>query len=81
MLGDETYDPSEDWALAGPIIERERITLETRWNHEGSDSVFIAEWSAFVGHDAQHDIDGPTPIIAAMRAYVASKFGAEVELP
>ena len=24
---------------------------------------------------------GPTPLIAAMRAYVASKFGAEVELP
>lgn len=24
---------------------------------------------------------GPTPLIAAMRAYVASKFGDEVELP
>jgi hypothetical protein len=26
-------------------------------------------------------LDGPTPLIAAMRCYVASKMGDEIELP
>jgi hypothetical protein len=28
-----------------------------------------------------HDHYGPTPLIAAMRCYVASKMGDEIELP
>jgi hypothetical protein len=28
-----------------------------------------------------YTLDGPTPLIAAMRCYVASKLGDEVELP
>jgi hypothetical protein len=63
------YSPSTDWAQGGPIIERERIELE----HDG----FI--WWARIKADEDHS--GPTPLIAAMRCYVASKLGDEVEIP
>jgi hypothetical protein len=74
---DELYNPSTDWAQGGPIIEREGI--ETRlFADDGS------VWYAHLGTkpfplDAQ--VTGPTPLIAAMRCYVASKLGGRVEVP
>ena len=65
---------STDWAQGGPIIERERIQIRP---FTGSVGQF---WTAYFG---QHGpcMDGPTPLIAAMRCYVASKLGDEVEVP
>jgi len=63
------FSPSTDWAQGGPIIEREKMTLE--WTGE--------DWMAYIRHDEEYF--GPTPLIAAMRCYVASKMGDEVELP
>lgn len=72
------FSPSDSWLLGGPIIERERINLQT----------FVGRWEAFaIGPDrvverlAKGGSSGPTPLIAAMRAYVVAKFGDEVELP
>jgi hypothetical protein len=71
---DGSYTPSSDWAQGGPIIERERINI----------------YATPTGWDACRDTDmlnfskiriGPTPLIAAMRCYVASKLGDEVEVP
>ena len=68
------YNPSTDWQLGGPIIERERMSLGEQ---DGG-------WGA-VCTTADHRLvafgSGPTPLIAAMRAFVASKFGDEVEVP
>ena len=64
-----TVEYSSEWDYGGPIIERERIELE--WS--GS------EWWARIWAD--NDFKGSTPLIAAMRCYVASKLGEEVELP
>ena len=61
---------STDWAQGGPIIARERITLE--WTGEG--------WNAYIRHDDEYP-DGPTPLVAAMRCYVASKLGDEIYIP
>jgi hypothetical protein len=75
----KAYCPSTDWAHGGPIIERERIDLEFM-----DDAGWIATISAWnVGWICEHLIDvaaetAPTPLVAAMRAYVASKFGEEV---
>ena len=63
------YDPSTNWQHGGPIIERERINL---WN-EGHD------WEASLY--GEHIVWGETPLVAAMRCYVASKLGDEVEIP
>jgi len=67
---DDCPEYSTSWAQGGPIIEREKITLE--WTGEG--------WNAYIRHDDEYP-DGPTPLIAAMRCYVASKLGDEVEIP
>jgi len=65
------YHPSTDWAQGGPIIEREGIS----W-HCGNKT----SWHAYAYGSAKN-ISGPTPLIAAMRCYVASKLGNEVEIP
>ena len=69
----EDYEPSTDWALGGPIVEREGITL-------ASPNPIDANWCAMLW-GAQAKQSGPTPLIAAMRCYVASKLGDEVEIP
>ena len=68
------WSPSTVWAQGGPIIERERIELDTC----GS------EWRAVSEITFQSNTPryyGPTPLVAAMRCYVASKFGETVEVP
>ena len=70
---------TEDWALSGPIIERERIRLVFR--DLGAASYWCAE--AYEAYQGNQYIDGkgPTPLIAAMRCYVSSKLGDEVQVP
>ena len=62
---------STDWAQGGPIIEREKI------------EVFIEDegWKAYSSNSLPKNFDGETPLIAAMRCYVASKVGDEIEIP
>lgn len=66
--------PSTDWEMGGPIIERERITVRADFSTEQP-----GEWAAMCKAGGYGE--GPTFLIAAMRAYVASKLGDEVELP
>lgn len=61
---------STRWAQGGPIIEREGINLH-RCNDEQT-------WFSVVGDTTVH---APTPLIAAMRCYVASRLGPEVDVP
>lgn len=63
------YDPSTNWELGGPIIERERITVS-------SPREFCPRWSAVCflrPSGIMVRSEGRTPLIAAMRAYAASK--------
>ena len=64
---------STDWKEGGPIIEREKIGLTY------SDS--IPCWYATSQQGKRFLRLGDTPLIAAMRCYVASKLGDEVEIP
>lgn len=69
---------STSWTHGGPIIERERINVCEPDHSFGAHGAETRDWCAFfsrVNGCMQH---GPTPLIAAMRAYVASKFGDEV---
>jgi hypothetical protein len=65
--------PSINWAQGGPIIEREGICLVKQ-------DVPADNWWAF-GKQCGPDAFGPTPLIAAMRCFVASRLGDEVEVP
>lgn len=68
--GSVLYAPSTDWSQGGPIIEREKISVI-----EGTND----EWQA--GKRPYKFYYGSTPLIAAMRCYVASRLGDEVEVP
>lgn len=70
-----TFDYSTDWAQAGPIIERELIDML----HIRQNDISVA-WDATFGNDEIVQ-SGPTPLIAAMRCYVASVLGDEVDVP
>lgn len=78
MLGDRSdgrfYRPSTDWADGGPIIEREHIELHCI-DRNGN---FLGQWVARSESAPLPLHFGPTPLIAAMRAFVASKVGEEV---
>jgi hypothetical protein len=74
---EDTFYPSVEWGIGGPILDREGIT----WVWEGDlcdpkDRIYEAtEWAT--GSKQQ----GPTALVAAMRCRVASKLGNEVEVP
>jgi len=74
------YLPHELWEQGGPIIEREEIGIKR--NAPCSKG---REWEAMPSITAKGAGGrwgyGPTPLIAAMRCYVASKLGDEVEIP
>lgn len=83
------YHPSTDWSVGGPIIERERIALIMQtglwraWmvDPESRGDGNNPDYWLFEAVDSTAHGSGDTPLIAAMRAYVASKFGETVELP
>jgi hypothetical protein len=75
-----SYRPSTDWAHGGPIIERKEIGIrrnmpcseDMQW--EASPSITAKGAGGRFGY-------GSTPLIAAMRCYVASKLGDEIDVP
>lgn len=63
---------SEDWSQGGPIIEREWIEL----------GAYHDQWRAvFHGEDGSIYQDGPTPLVAALRCFISSRLGDEIEIP
>ena len=58
-----------DWALGGWIIEREKI------------AIFIEDSDGWVATDGFNTQRGDSPLIAAMRCYVANELGDEVDVP
>lgn len=71
--GEYPHRYHQNWNQGGPIIEREGISLE--WSGWGGDE----QWIAYLKHD--DEFKGPTPLIAAMRCYVASKLGDTIDIP
>ena len=59
------YTPSTDWEQGGPIIEREKIDVCV--DNDG--------WFTWYAKKGDVERGGATPLIAAMRCYVASKLG------
>ena len=78
VLDGMAFCPSTKWEHGGPIIEREQISVE----YAGG----LLGWGAIPGTDGfgqggpENEWYGDTLLIAAMRCYVESKFGDEVDL-
>lgn len=68
------WNPSTNWAQGGPIIEREKLNVVYKAR---------GEWYAYTYEMAHRQAAeyGPTPLIAAMRCYVASKLGDTIDIP
>lgn len=66
------FTPSTNWSQGGPIIEREKIAAD--WSEEN-------DWCASCDTNPTRIFSAATPLIAAMRCYVASKLGDEVQIP
>jgi hypothetical protein len=66
-----SWSPSTDWAQGGPIIDRVRISIDAPYDTAG----WVASTQESIGYE------GDTPLIAAMRCYVASQLGDQVEIP
>jgi len=69
------YNYSTDWSQGGPIIEREKIGV----NYQSNKPLWVA--TPPLGANYKRNVGGTTPLVAAMRSYVASKLGDEVEIP
>jgi hypothetical protein len=67
------YSPSTDWSQGGPIIQNNFIELA--WN--GDPSECKASWMHNNGVYSWQF--GPDALTAAMRCYVAARFGEEVD--
>lgn len=63
------FQPTADWALAGPIIERERIGLR---DVVARDTPMFEAMLHYRG--VTYFAKGELPLVAAMRAYVRSRF-------
>lgn len=71
------WEPSSNWAQAGPIIERESISLM-----KDCDGIWQSSIGGCTGLDEPFwQADGPTALVAAMRCLVASRLGDEVNIP
>ncbi|PIK75001.1 DUF2591 domain-containing protein [Pseudomonas sp. 382] len=72
------YNPWEDWALGGPIIDRLRVDLSSPpvidTNNENG-------WQARPDDGMTFWHSGGTALIAACRAIVAAKLGDTVQVP
>lgn len=76
----QRYSPSTIWSQGGPIIEREKISVaEVGRSADDAIAPHPECWAAHI--DGAYCRYGPTPLIAAMRCYVASKLGDTVNVP
>lgn len=66
-----TFRPSQSWGDGGPIVERENMTIEGATTERG--------WLANIGMSCEQE--GPSPLVAAMRCFVASQWGEFVDVP
>jgi hypothetical protein len=74
------YAPHEDWAQGGPIIDRADIDVF------GNDKDYRASLCLHARHPhrnvrSRFPMHGETKLAAAMRCFVASKLGDEVDVP
>ena len=78
----DEYSYSTDWGQGGPIIERERIFLKpSKLSPTTSKRTSWGAHGFYKYTEQKVHRHGDTPLIAAMRCYVASKLGDEVEIP
>lgn len=73
LFDSQLYSYSTEWSHGGPILEREMIGVRPSYD-EG--------WTGSLWHENETIFEeGPSPLIAGMRCFVASRLGDEVDVP
>jgi len=75
------FSPTTKWSQGGPIIERAGIDIKAPRPSWKKWCAFIPKWANGAGMYETNAQYGPSQLIAAMRCYVASQLGPEVEIP
>lgn len=78
------FKPSVNWAQGGPIIERNDIKLFPNMGGTWSAQIRRTKSHPLVSHPVLAgwtNASGETPLVAAMRCYVGSKLGDNVDIP
>jgi len=76
----DDFQPSTNWVQGGPLIEKHHIETAPTYDDDG---VCVTGWVAMMFNNIANPHppiiqEGPTPLIAAMRALVASVYGDSV---
>lgn len=76
VSGEYDFRWHQSWNQAGAVIDREQINLTTIHDSPGL-------WGAFYddGQDHTFPHHGETPLLAAMRCFVAQKLGQTIDVP
>ena len=90
VVGGTPFEPGTDWALAGPIIERERISVDFYGGYWGAMPKDAAGCEVpDLDHEKHKQMSGgwypvmatgDSALVAAMRAFVLARMGDEVDL-
>lgn len=90
------FCPSSEWNHGGPLIESGLIEVSPMWHNQhcainadwekrGYKSSHGWHWVAYVlgseNVEENHEQEGGTPLVAAMRCIVSSKLGDVVQVP
>jgi hypothetical protein len=80
-VGSDPVGYSTDWKFGGPIIEQESIGIQMAYPAEDGKPAlwYAAKFATSV--KAPPRAHGPTPLVAAMRCFVLSRLGEEVDVP
>lgn len=82
-----SWHPSSNWSQGGPIIEREKLSIsyfgdQSRFGqHSKTEQWWEARHPTHRTHSCRTVGFGTAPLIAGMRAYVASKIGDTIDVP
>jgi hypothetical protein len=78
-LSGMAFHASTEWRVGGPLIEREKLMIQPKLERDGD---FYGTWRcvALSFEGRRHaDAEGETPLIAAMRGYLISRYGYEFD--
>lgn len=83
------FDPSENWAQGGEIVEREGINTSVNYQDDAFGEVmYRVGWKASYWNDSIPGTPGflvwaygDTALIAAMRCIAVAKLGKEIDIP
>lgn len=64
------YEPQTNWGQGGPLLEKYAVTLYPYLDGLG--------WYAHACNGRGTRMEGPSPLLAAMRSIVATKYGKDV---